>query len=260
MVRGLYMAGTGMNVQATRLEVISNDLANVNTTAYKKDVAVIESFKDMLTKRIDGTQSQQYTPAWEPFSIGTLSYGVSVEEIYTDFTQGSFIGTNNDTDFAIQGDGFFLVDTPAGMMLTRDGNFDVNIYGELVTQEGYGVYGKDGYLIELGEDYLNNGLSMQVTHLGEIMLGGEVVNQIDLVTVEDMQTLLKRADNLYEPTTDLLDSDAIIQQGFVEGSNVNPVIAMVDMITVARAYEASQKMVQVHDELVSKAVNEVGKA
>ena len=110
MVRGLYTAATGMNVQAKRLEVISNDLANTTTTGYKKDVAVVASFQEVLMSRLNDTQNGSPNNG----NIGSMTYGAKIDEVYTDFTQGSIISTGEMVDVAIQGDGFFVVQTPDG--------------------------------------------------------------------------------------------------------------------------------------------------
>ncbi|OOB76969.1 MAG: flagellar basal body protein [Epulopiscium sp. Nuni2H_MBin003] len=255
MVRGLYTAATGMLVQTTRMDLISNDLANVNTTAYKKDVAVAESFDEVLMKRLYGPQDSPF----QLVDIGSMTYGAKISDVYTHYMQGSLIKTDHNNNLALQGDGFFQVETDAGVRLTRDGGFSIDQTGALVTKEGYGVMGEDGP-INLGADFFESGSPMYIRQDGQIQVGDEIVDTLSIVNVEDPQMLIKGADNLYEAQGDTIASTATVLQGYLESSNVNPVTAMVDMITVSRIYEASQRMVQVHDELLNKAVNEVGKA
>lgn len=255
MVRGLYTAGTGMLVQTKRMDIISNDLANSNTTGYKKDVAVVESFDEVLMKRVGGSQY----PPFNYKDLGTITNGVRIEGVYTDFRAGNLVYTGISNNLAINGSGFFVVETPNGERLTRDGSFTITPDGALVTQEGYPVMGDNGP-INVGRTFFNEGLDMKVLPTREILIGTNVIDTINVVNVEDPQLLEKEADNLYINNQDFLASNATIEQGFLESSNVNPVTAMVDMITVSRAYEANQKMIQTHDSLIGKAVNEVGKA
>ena len=255
MVRGLYIANTGMNVQTKRMDIISNDLANVNTTGYKKDVAVIKSFPDLLAMRIDDTQNH----ASNEGVIGGMNFGAKIDGIYTQYVQGSLINTGTATDLAIQGEGFFSIQTPNGVKYTRDGSFSINPNGELVTKEGYLVLGENGP-ISLGEEFLTTSSEVQIKNTREVVINDQIVDRLEIVNFEDNNGLQKIADNLYEGTGNRVAFQGSVTQGFLEASNVNPVTAMVDMITVSRAYEANQKMIQVHDNLLGKAVNEVGRA
>ncbi|MBP3888878.1 MAG: flagellar hook-basal body protein [Cellulosilyticum sp.] len=254
MVRGLYTAAMGMNVQAKRLDIVSNDLANAGTTGYKKDVAVVSSFKEEYLARLN--DQQNFAP--NNAIIGKITYGAKIDEVYTDFTQGSVRATSSPNDLAIQGDGFFTVQTPNGLAYTRDGNFMINQFGQLVTSEGYNVMGQEG-AIELGEDYFTQGNSIVVQGNGEIYLDGAYIDTLDIANFTDNRSLTKLDDNLYTSTGERGEFTGGIIQSFLETSNVNTVSAMVDMITVARAYETNQKMVQTQDSLLGKAVNELGR-
>ncbi len=254
MVKGLYTAAMGMNVQAKRLDIISNDLANTDTTGYKKDVAVVASFKEEYLKRLD--DSQNFKPNNE--TIGRIVYGAKVDEIYTDFTQGSVISTGLETDLALQGEGFFTVQTANGLAYTRDGNFTVNQFGTLVTKEGYPVMGQEGP-IELGEDYFSTGDKIVVQSNGEVYVGTAYIDTLDIANFADTNALTKMNDNLYTSDGARIEFTGGVIQSFLEKANVNTVSAMVDMITVARAYETNQKMVQTQDNILGKAVNELGR-
>ena len=254
MVKGLYTAAMGMNVQAKRLDLVSNDLANASTTGYKKDKAVVSSFKEEYLTRLN--DSQNFTA--HNGVIGKITYGAKVDEVYTDFTQGSVLATSLDTDLAIQGEGFFTVQTPNGLAYTRDGNFSVNQRGQLVTKEGYSVMGQEGP-IELGEDYFSQGTPLKVQSNGEIYVDGTYIDTLQMANFEDTRSLTKQDDNLYTSTGQSGEFTGSILQNFLEVSNVNTVSAMVDMITVARAYETNQKMVQTQDSILGKAVNELGR-
>lgn len=255
MVRGLYTAATGMMVQSKKMDIISNDLANVNTTGYKKDETIISSFPDILTSKIGGQDvtGQNVKP------IGNMSLGARVDEVYTSFTQGSLIKTDGVVDIAVQGDGFLSIGTPAGVAYTRDGQFSINGEGFIVTKEGYSVLGQEGP-ISVGEEYLNAGGSIKIDEKGNLIVNGEAMDTLALVDFADKRTLTKMGDNLYTSITAPTEFGGSIIQGFIEASNVNPVTAMVDMITVSRAYEANQKMIQTQDTLLGKAVNEIARA
>lgn len=255
MIRGLYTAGTAMNVQLTRMNLVSNDLANVNTTGYKKDFAVISSFEEELLYRMNDIENNKSNNG----TIGHISPGARVEDIYTQFTQAPFMQTGDLTNLAIQGEGFFQVQTPDGLRYTRDGSFTINEAGSLVTKEGYAVMGHKGP-IELGEEYLDQNTDIVIGRLGNVKFGLTTIDKLVLVKFEEPQALLKQGDNLYISEEEGIPVNSTIYQGYLEVSNVNAVEAMVDMITISRSYEMSQKMIQVHDQLLGKAVNEIGKA
>lgn len=248
MVRGLYIASSGMNVQSKRLDTISNDLANANTVGYKKTDTVVTSFPEMLMARIS---KQDVQP------LGNVSLGVRIDSTYTNFSNGSMTKAEGGISTAIQGDGFFSVQTPQGIGYTRDGSFVVNANGELVTSEGYNVLGTNGP-IKLA-NFLEKGGDVVISTDGQVSLNGETVDQLALVSFEDNQQLQKREDNLYTGTAATTPFKGSLMQGFLESSNVNVVSSMVDMISVSRAYEANQKMIQTQDSLLGKAVNDLGK-
>ncbi len=146
MVRGLYTAASGMNVQQNRLDEIANNLANVDLNGYKKDTAIQKAFPEMLMRRMNDNGVYVF-----PFGsvdtmpiVGTVGTGVETNEVYTNFTQGALKQTENDFDIALEGDGFFTVQTPQGERLTRNGAFLLNSDGYLVTKSGDFVLGENG--------------------------------------------------------------------------------------------------------------------
>lgn len=256
MIRGLYTSGLGMSTQMKRLDVISNNLANVNTSGYKKDDAIVSSFPEMLMTRINDTQNNLRIPT----PIGKVTLGAQVDEIYTDFAQGAFVRTDERFNLAIQGEGFFLINTPNGEeRYSRDGTFLTDVNGQLKTKEGNSVMGNNG-VVTLGEDFLTQAHEVFIDDVGALIIDGEYIDTIRMVNFEDNNSLQKVGDNLYQGNDNPVPFQGKIIQGYVEGSNVNSVTAMVDMIAVSRTYEANQKMIQVHDTLMGKAVNDVGKA
>ena len=245
MIRGIYTAASGMIAEAMRNDTISNNLANANTTGYKKDIAVTKDFASLLIERVNDGQD---TP-----SIGRMGVGSVVDDVATIHTPGIEHLTGNDLDFAIEGQGFFVVQTPNGVRYTRDGNFTRDTKGQLVTQDGYRVLGKNGPI-------KMNGTKVNVAADGQLSVDGLNVDKLQVVQFANLRALKKEGSNLYtaegqQPQT----TSANVRQGFLEGSNVNIVAEMVNLISGYRAYEVNGKLVQAQDTTLDKAVNEVGK-
>jgi len=257
MIRGLYTSGWSMLAESKRMDVISNNLANVNTTAYKKDTVVFQSFPEVLTRRINDDGMSVDNPSGR---VGTMRLGSDIGEVYTYYTQGKLLGTNKPTDLAIKDsdNAFFTVQVIdaqgiAREYYTRDGSFTLDGNNRLVTSEGYPVLG------EYGEIYLD-GSNFIVEEDGTIIQGYDVIDRLLIREFEDTSVLRKQGDNLvtYDGEVQMREFTGTVQQGFLEQSNVNIVNEMVDMITVLRAYEANQKILQMQDGTLERAVNEVG--
>lgn len=259
MNRGLYIASTGMTTQMQRMDVISNNLANVNTTGYKRDDMTIRSFDDVMLDRINDPTDPYGMSSFND-QIGEISLGVTVDQVNTDFTTGSHVSTESSLDFAIDGDGFFTIAVPNDdgtytEGYTRNGSFKLSSDGYLVTSDGYKVQGQNGD-INLGQYSAVPGVAED----GEISIDGEVVDQLKIVSFEDNSTLRKINDDYYT-TTDAsteVASTGKINQGFLETSNVSSVEEMVELIDLSRNYETNQKVIQTEDTIMSKAA-ELGK-
>ncbi len=265
MLKGLYTAYTGMTEEQRRLDVLTNNLANANTTGYKKEALTNQSFDEMMAIRIKDTSSNTYAT-----DIGYMSLGTKIGQTYTDWAMGGFKNTENTYDLAIGGNGFFAIEytNKAGetsIKYTRDGNFTVDIEGYLRTCDGDYVLNVNG---AQNSQYgpgnrvqLDPNQGVYINGLGEIIQDGETVSQVGLVDFENYDFLEKYGENLYD-TIDgatMIDTTAEINQGYLETSNVNTVQEMVEMITIQRAYEAGQKIIQTMDSTLDKAVNQVGK-
>lgn len=256
MVRGLYTASNGMVTQQQKLDIVSNNLANVGTAGFKRDGVIVESFENMLTKKVNDPS----VPRSE--TIGKMSMGCKVGRVYTDHSQGGATATNNPHNVAIISDGMFAIGTmdANGNMdtkYTRDGSFVVAGDGTLMTREGNFVLGENGKIV------LKSGTHQQV-FIGEdgtIIENDQVIDKIQVVDFENLDSLRKVGDNLYRRTNDTKDKpfNGKLLQGYTEGSNVNTVREMVEMINVMRTFEANQKVVQTHDETMKKSVNEIGR-
>lgn len=261
MIRGWYIAASGMNAQQRRLDTISNNLANVDTTGFKKDIAVNKEFSELLLSRTkaDGVYSTSAGSFDKAPVIGKLGLGVETNEIYTDFSQGSFKSTDTNTDLALGGKGFFVVKTPAGERYTRNGNFLLGKEGILLTKEGYPLQGENGDIHVPDDKFFVNQDGMIYTREDNTL-----VDRIKIVRFENERYLDKQGSSLWN-TNDIAGQPHIAEgderprflQGYTETSNVNVVNEMVQMIEVNRAYEANQKAVQTHDGYMDTLWNKV---
>jgi len=263
MVKGLYTAFTGMVNEQKRLDVLSNNLANADTNGYKKEGATSQTFADELAIRIKDTSYFGMKK-----NLGVMSMGVHIGETYTDYSQGNYKVTDNQTDFAINGDGFFAISytDKAGntsVKYTRDGAFIVNTQGYLVTKDGDFVLNQNGAMTTdpNARIQVNPNLPIVVTPDGGIYQNDQLVGNIGLVNFEDYNYIAKFGENMYDIVdgATLIASEATIDQGCLEASNVNVVSEMVNMITISRAYEAGQKVINSVDNTLDKAVNQVGR-
>ena len=260
MVRGLYTAWTGMANEQKRLDVIANNMANADTTGYKKQGVTSQSFDDELTIRIHDNNS--YTTVNR--RIGNMNLGVKIGETYHDFSQGSLRETGNTYDLALSGDGYFTIQTTnkqgvTSTKYTRDGSFTVNTDGYLVTKDGDYVLDTNGRRIQIpGAQTATN---VAFDQNGNVIVNGQTVAVLGIASFANPQGLLLYGENMYEATeaAGLRASTAVVNQGYLEMSNTNVIEEMVDMITITRAYEAGQKMIQTVDNTLQKAVNEIGR-
>ena len=190
-----------------------------------------------------------------------MNLGVKIGENYTDYTQGAFKSTGNTYDFAISGEGFFAVEftnkaNETSTKYTRDGSFTLTSEGYLVTKDG-------GYLLDANDNKikLNPLLDSSVDELGRVSQAGKVVAQVGLTDFEDYDYLEHYGENYYQPVegAETKDSTATIFPGYLETSNVQVVSEMVELISVTRAYESNQKIIQTIDGSLDIAANQLGK-
>ena len=258
MVKGLYTAYTGLRNEQRRLDVISNNIANSNTTGYKKMGVTSQSFSQELAVRVDD-DSDGYLVK----DIGDVSLGVKICETYTDFSQGGFRETGNAYDVALEGDGFFTISTTdksgtEHIRYTRDGSFTVTRDGYLVTKDGDFVLGTNNQRIQIpGADTAD----VSMDSLGNVYANEVLVGRLQIVDFQNKDALSLYGENMFEalPEAGMVASTALTRQGYLETSNVNVINEMVSMITITRAYETNQKMMQTIDSTLDKAVNEIGK-
>ncbi|KYZ76350.1 flagellar basal-body rod protein FlgG [Anaerosporomusa subterranea] len=244
MIKGIYTAASGMLAESIRTDATANNLANVNTAGFKKDAAVNKSFADMLISRINDGPVQP---------VGSVGTGAEVDEIVAIHTQGMMRHTGNPLDLAIEGQSYFAVETPAGVRYTRNGAFSRNSLGELTTADGHAVLAENGRLVV-------NGSSVTVSEEGIVSVDGIEAGRLRLAEFNDEKRLIKEGSSLFQDTgAGQKQATGLVRQGTLEMSNVNAVSEMVNLINGYRAYEVNAKAVQAHDQLLDKAVNEVGK-
>lgn len=345
MNRGLYIGATSLVANQKRLDVLSNNLANINTVGFKKDISLTESFPEKLLakmsrapelKNISGENNITYenngqvhtartqegyfvvnTPRGKsyvkeirfvvdeegylktsyknledehktdyenyivdsngnriqpegdmenllqslvynapPYVIGTMSGGVRFQKIFTDFTNGGLIDTGGQLDIAIKGNGFFKVQGENGETLyTRNGSFAIT-EGYLTDLDGRRVLGRNG-AISL------NGGTIDILDNGQVMVDGGPVDILDIVNIGNKEFLRKQGDNLFYMAENTVAEENIfdgeVLQGYLEGSNMNSISGMVEMINLLREFEANQKVIRMQDEMLEKAANEIGR-
>lgn len=266
MWRGLYTGAAGMITQDNRTSVIANNLANVNTTGYKRDRALDEEFRPLLIRRINDdvpikvTDFKGFSLDRRPPVVGTLGLGAYTSEIAVDHAPGPFMTTGNPLDLAISGNGFFVIDTPQGLRYTRNGNFYRTPAGDLVTSTGQAVLSRQGRPINIPPDAEN----IIVTAEGDIFADGMQVDTLGLVEfgeTEDRRAVLKQGDSLFYPQegAEARQATGTIEQGVLERSNAHVVSEMVELINNYRIYEANSKAVTTQDAMLDHAVNQVGR-
>lgn len=250
MVYGIYQSAAGLQLNQYRQEVLSNNLANLDTAGFKHDLAVVRERPSAL-REVAGS------PSWSDSSLSGLTGGSYVSPTYTNFEQGPLKHTGGRLDVAIFGDGFFAVQDGQDVRYTRDGRFTLNADGELVTVSGHKVLGENGAPIVVPPGSTG---TLSISAAGDVRSGSQVIGTLDLASFDDKSRLRKVGSNMFaadgvEPTT----AKAALQPGFIEGSTVEPTQAMVSMIEVNRAYELNATLIGLADGTLSRAVNDIGR-
>ncbi|MGC9313510.1 MAG: flagellar basal-body rod protein FlgF [Sediminispirochaetaceae bacterium] len=279
MIPGMYTGASGMKAQMHRMDALSNNLANVDVTGYKRDLSVSKAFPQMLIRRTNDNGVYKF-----PFGssdvapvLGKIGTGVEYNESFTVFNQGALKQSNNPFDLALDGEGFFSVETTRGERYSRNGSFHLSKEGVLVTKQGEPVLGENGIIRikknnfvvdKKGNVYQNAVFSGDPERLVSMEENEwenlELVDTLKVVDFERPRFLKKEGDSLWRTTEEAgdmqqaaLGSETKVEQGFLEGSNVNPVTEMVRMIEVNRAYEANQRTITTQDELSGRLINDV---
>lgn len=250
MINGLYTATAGMAMQQRRVDVVASNLANINTTGHKKEIAVFSQYLPNATETPnDFIRNSEYNK--------TINSKVRLHDIKTSFEMGYLKETGKSLDMALGNPkAFFPVDTPFGVRFTRDGAFTLNDQNELITMDGYKLVSNVESLqaVRLPEDAV-------ITETGDILVDGAQVGAIDIVEFESMENIQKQGRNLYVAvdTLPVPSEQPKLYTGYLEGSNVNPIDEMVKMIEASRGFENYSKIIHTIQEMDSKAAGEVGK-
>lgn len=246
MVRGLYTAASGALVAQSQADNIANNLANVNTSGFKRTLLQVQSAPDL---RIYERPGNTY--------VGALGLGAQILDTPAVFEQGALENTGNTLDLAIQGNGFFTLQTPQGIRYTRDGQFARDPNGNLVTMDGDRVLGQSGRPVQLQPG------AVQISENGDIRQNGQVVDTLRVVQFGNLQAVRPEGDNRFIDSgagRPALDTASSVHQGYLERSNANVVRSMVDLITAQRWFEANQKVIQTQDTANGFAIANVGRS
>ncbi len=224
-----------MIAQVDRNNVVANNLANINTTGFKKDMLFFDAFNKQLDLR-EGEQQR------------------------VDFQPGQLVNTSNPLDLALAGQGFFTIETDTGVAYTREGHFKLSADGFLQTQSGHSVMGESGPVIILGEHIKPEQIT--ITEDGEVYSDDELVDRLQVVDFENRNRLKKIGENMFvaqQGAEEVEPESVSVRQGYLEGSNVNPADEMIQLIEVQRQFETMQKMVRSLDDVFRMAAEQVGK-
>jgi flagellar basal-body rod protein FlgF len=243
MNSGMYAALSGGMASIQRMENLTNNLANLNTSGYKKDRIVFET----VLARVDKTTASQQVLDETPVQSGV--------HFITDYSAGSVRQTGATLDFALDGDGYFAVNTPQGKAYTRQGNFHLDAGGKLLTSQGDEVLGN-------GSPITITGNKVEVNGKGEIFVDGVQTGALDVVDFPKPYVLQKTGGALFTADASVTPQPAtktMVRQGSLEGSNVDPILEMANLIETSRYYESCLKAVKSYDDMAAKASNDLGK-
>lgn len=276
MFKGFYTVASGMLAQQRKTEMLTNNMANANTPGFKAEQSSMRAFPEMLLKSYETKQipTENGLSLTSGQVVGSINTGVYMQEAMPNFIQGALQDTGQKTDLAlidslmptnedgVSGTVFFTVQNAAGeTRYTRNGDFTLDGQGYLTTGSGYYVLDREGNQIQLSSDQFS------VDGNGYLQgAAGENANLGIAFSANPFQ-MVKEGDGLYRTAdgAELGDARAAagvdfnLQQGFLEGSNVDTGRTMTDMLTAYRAFEANQKVLQAYDKSMEKAANEVGR-
>jgi flagellar basal-body rod protein FlgF len=263
MIRGMYAATAGMMTMLSRVQTISNNLANVNTPGFREDTLRLTSFPQQLMSRLFAGGGVQ--------NVGSMINGLVNESVATRFTQGSLRQTEGQLDLAINGQGFFAVQTTQGIRYTRDGSFRRDGNNQLVTSQGDLVLSAQGTPVTVPEGAISVSPEGQI-RVTPLTINGQAgpidqpVAQLGVYTFAEPGQLRKTSGNLFEDPNGLAQPVAqgaaglsTVHQGFLENSNVDPARAMADMMVAQRSYEASAQLLKLQDDITARAVSDLGR-
>lgn len=238
MENATYTTLTRQSGLLREIQVLAHNIANLSTTGFRREGLLFSEYM----RNLDGEE--------EPLSMAAAN----AHQTY--LTQGAVTMTGGTLDLAIEGDGFFLIETPQGERLTRAGHFSTDASGEMVTPDGYRLLDLGGAPVFIPAD----AGPISIARDGTVSAGGQPLAQIGLVQPEDPATLTRASGTLHAASGPVLPVEGgVVLQGFLEESNVNPISEMARMIEVQRAYEAGQKFLDREDERIRSVVQTLGR-
>jgi flagellar basal-body rod protein FlgG len=253
MIRGFYASVSSLITLQARQEIITSNLANATTTGYKSETLIEQSFTPMTLYNKDNYKNGVATVK----ELGDVSFGVKIDDTITLHSQGTLVDTDNNTDFAIVGSGFFKVtDANNKAYYTRDGSFKVDSLGYLVTSAGYNVLGVN----QNGEEeriYVGNA-NITSDFLGNISLDDVETYQFKIVDFEDYNNIQKFGNNVYVSQTDELDANFNIRQKQLEASNIDTITQTSLLMETVNEFQANQTVIQTIDSTLSQIASEIG--
>ena len=249
MIKGFYNLTSGMLSQGRRLDVVANNMTNISTAGYKAEQYTDRTFDEVMVTRI-GNKIKRPSQTMETYQ----SHILAPDHLYTDFSQSSFEETTLPLDFAIQGEGFFAIDTGDGVAYTRAGSFTLDEEGYLCLSELGRVLDREGNPIQLPTDKL------EVDKKGALYTeNGDYLGNLGVYMFEDNGELERTPYGLFLGDGAQVNEDAQILHKWVERSNVNMVKEMVSMMTTQRALQSAAQMSKIYDQIINRVVNEIGR-
>ena len=243
MVRGFYTLASGMLTQNRMLNTVSNNLSNSETPGFKTDHVTAKTFGSMVVDRVDGRK----TP------IGSVTMMTTADRAVTDFSQGSFVQTGRNLDFAIKGEGFFAVQGNSGVVYTRNGSFNVDDGGYL-SLDGVGrVLGRDGQPIYLGTD------DVTADDAGNLTVGGRIAGSLGTFAFPDDQALQTVGEGMYSGTGAAVVANPQIAWKNIEDSNTDPTKELTAAINAQRTLQTCSQALKMYDQVLDKATTDIGR-
>ena len=249
MLKGFYNLTSGMLSQGRRLDVVANNMTNISTAGYKAEMYTDRTFDEVMVSRIGNKIKTPYQ-TFETYQ----AYILAPDHLYTDFGQSSFEETNLPLDFAIQGEGFFAIQTADGVAYTRAGSFTLDNEGYLCLSELGRVLDREGNPIQLPTDHLETDQQG-----GLYSENGDYYATLGVFTFEDNDALERTPYGLFVGDGAQVNEDVVIHHKWVERSNVNMVKEMVKMMTTQRALQSAAQMSKIYDQVITKGVTEIGR-
>lgn len=279
-MKNIWVPLSGQVAQQRKVETIANNVANANTVGFKKDQLVFKEHLTALTKGVEDIDipRNEFSPADFYHTQGAENAMVAVDGSFTIFEQGTLIPTQNPLDVALKGEGFLEVLTPTGVRFTRKGNLSLSREGELVTDQGFKVLSA----LNASEESLRDpasinsfpkpeerilrvptNMKLTISNEGEVLTRDGVVGKLSVIEFKDNHALRKEGNSLYltpdENNVVRTDIKTVVHQGFLEGSNVNAIEEMSELIKAHRHFESIQKAINAYDSISGKAANDIGK-